>query len=273
MKPAPQRGAKQTAMWMLRNSLWPVPTHFREKRPIGKSWGLRRPERSRLIHVYETHKGAGVGVKLGPDADVIDFEIDDLVAAGPLLERLTLPETVSWRSSRGRHRLYRWTEKLAGLPTVVHLDGAELRIGGEGKQTMSVVPPTVGDDRLRRTWGACWEISELPGCLLREIEKVQDTQHKRTERPICWTQDSRYALAALRYEAEAVAKAPKGARNTHLNRSAFVLGTLVGAGMLTRETVETALTEAALSNGLGEVEIARTLRSGLDAGIKRPRKG
>jgi hypothetical protein len=81
----------------------------------------------------------------------------------------------------------------------------------------------------------------------------------------------RYAAAALRYEAQNVATAEEGTRNTTLNKAAYSLAGLVAAGLLSREAVEAALFEAALAAGLGEREIAATLRSGIIAGLKHPR--
>jgi hypothetical protein len=80
-----------------------------------------------------------------------------------------------------------------------------------------------------------------------------------------------YAAAALRAEAETVAAAEEGARNSTLNTAAFALGTLVGAGALDRADVEQALLDAALECGLPDEEADRTIASGLDAGEREPR--
>ncbi|PRY00431.1 bifunctional DNA primase/polymerase [Allonocardiopsis opalescens] len=85
-----------------------------------------------------------------------------------------------------------------------------------------------------------------------------------------------YAAAALRREAEQVADTKPGARHHTLNRAAFSLGTLVGAGTLPREAVEDALRDAALAaNRYGDPntvrEINAIIRSGLTAGMARPR--
>lgn len=61
-------------------------------------------------------------------------------------------------------------------------------------------------------------------------------------------------------------------RNRALNRAAFGLCQLVGAGMLARETVETALAGAAIAAGLKDPEVRETVKSGLDAGILKPRR-
>ena len=69
----------------------------------------------------------------------------------------------------------------------------------------------------------------------------------------------------------AVERTPEGSRNDRLNRAAFSLGTLVGAGALRRAEAEGALLSAAAVAGLPPAEAARTVASGLDAGAERPR--
>jgi hypothetical protein len=81
-----------------------------------------------------------------------------------------------------------------------------------------------------------------------------------------------YARTALKREIGRVAAARAGTRNDTLNRAAYSLGTLVGGGMLPQPDVEAELTRAAQSAGLEAREIAATLRSGLNAGIARPRR-
>jgi hypothetical protein len=80
----------------------------------------------------------------------------------------------------------------------------------------------------------------------------------------------RYAAAALEAEADRVARAAVGSRNDTLNRAAFGLGRLVGAGLLDVWLVSQVLTDAALHAGLGRAEIRRTIRSGLTAGRRQP---
>ncbi|MET8080959.1 AAA family ATPase [Streptomyces sp. NPDC005303] len=82
-----------------------------------------------------------------------------------------------------------------------------------------------------------------------------------------------YSGAALKSEAQKVATAPEGTRNMTLNEAAFALGTLAGAAWtdLTAEAVEDALTEAAALCGLPPWEVAATIRSGLNAGMREPR--
>jgi hypothetical protein len=80
-----------------------------------------------------------------------------------------------------------------------------------------------------------------------------------------------YALAALREEATRVAAAAEGARNDTLNRAAFSLGQLVAARLLPPIPVITGLIDAAMQAGLSEEEAARTVRSGMAGGARKPR--
>jgi hypothetical protein len=80
-----------------------------------------------------------------------------------------------------------------------------------------------------------------------------------------------WAQAALANELRAVRTAQPGTRNTTLNRSAYALGQIAGAGLLDAATVEHLLVESGLRVGLGEREAITTTRSGLRAGLAHPR--
>ena len=64
--------------------------------------------------------------------------------------------------------------------------------------------------------------------------------------------------------------APKGTRNTTLNRAAFRLGQLAGA-LDAGENLELPLLEAARAAGLHDREARATIASGLTAGALHPR--
>lgn len=81
-----------------------------------------------------------------------------------------------------------------------------------------------------------------------------------------------YVQTAVEYECRAVSSATEGARNTVLNKAAFALGQLVGGGAIGREEVERSLTIAAQMSGLGDKEIESTIKSGIEAGVKQPRR-
>lgn len=65
---------------------------------------------------------------------------------------------------------------------------------------------------------------------------------------------------------------PVGDRNNRLNRAAFCLGMLVAGGELDGLLVEDELLAAAVDAGLSEGEARTSIRSGLRAGAKEPRR-
>jgi len=62
----------------------------------------------------------------------------------------------------------------------------------------------------------------------------------------------------------------EGSRNDTLNRNAYLVGKMVGAGVLDRNVALERLIEAAVSGGLPADESRRTAESGLRSGIRRP---
>jgi len=80
-----------------------------------------------------------------------------------------------------------------------------------------------------------------------------------------------YAESALAGEVAALRATPEGRRNDQLNRAAFALGQMVGAGALDRGRVERELLATARDIGLGSRETAATIRSGVKAGMAEPR--
>jgi len=86
------------------------------------------------------------------------------------------------------------------------------------------------------------------------------------------SQGTPYAIRALEAECGRLVMAPEGTRNDQLNRSAYAIGQLVGAGALSAQEAGAALLVAATRTGLGEQEATATIRSGMVSGIHNPRK-
>jgi len=104
-------------------------------------------------------------------------------------------------------------------------------------------------------------------------QRQQQQQAPTTPRPAALlpAADSPYGLAALKDECQDLATTGDGARNTRLNLAAYNLGRLVGGNELSRSTAEEALFAAAERSGLSQMEIEKTLKSGLEAGMREPR--
>jgi hypothetical protein len=89
------------------------------------------------------------------------------------------------------------------------------------------------------------------------------------------TREQRWAAGILRSECDELAALTQGSRNDRLNLAAYRAGQLVAAGLLDQALAEEQLTEAAQACGLGvdtPREIEKTLRSGMTAGLSRPRR-
>jgi P4 family phage/plasmid primase-like protien len=292
VRPAPRSGILATALWALDWGGWPIPLYGigdkRAKKPDGKEplggkgWGLNRPDESFLKATCKREPNANLGLKLGPDGRVIDLDVDDAEAAAPTLARLFpggIPQTLGWRNAGGKHHLaFLWDDRLARYAKAVikgppHYPGLELRIGC-GKQSQSVIPPSLLPDASARKWNGTWSILPLPESVFADLDAhaiVRPARRTRAgdDRPPP-TAD-RYAAAALTKEAEAVRSASEGSRNEALNRAAYNLGQLIPGGSLDQATVEAELADAAADAGLSEREIGATLRSGIESGKANPR--
>ncbi|MFJ3184413.1 bifunctional DNA primase/polymerase [Streptomyces sp. NPDC086796] len=90
------------------------------------------------------------------------------------------------------------------------------------------------------------------------------------------TREERWAAGILRSECRDLAGMPADSgRNNRLNLAAYRAGQLVAAGLLDQAVAEEELTAAARAAGLGNEyahEIEKTLRSGMTAGLLKPRR-
>lgn len=82
----------------------------------------------------------------------------------------------------------------------------------------------------------------------------------------------RYAAAAISGECRAVPQAPVGARNHRLNLAAWRLGRLAATGVVDEAVAREALLAAAAACGLPHHESIGTVRSGMTAGLRNPRR-
>jgi hypothetical protein len=90
------------------------------------------------------------------------------------------------------------------------------------------------------------------------------------------TREQRWAAGILRSECDELAAMKQtGGRNNRLNLAAYRAGQLVAAGLVDQAVAEEHLAEAARAAGLGvdtPREVEKTIRSGMTAGLARPRR-
>jgi hypothetical protein len=219
---------------------------------------------------WERWPDAGVAVRTGSISGLVVVDIDRHSGGFRSLARLQrhhgrLPHTpVTFTGGGGRH--YWFAHPGHPVPNSTGRLGPGIDIRGDGGYVLA--PPTKHMTGRRYDWGAEPPLAALPAWVL-----------ERTREPVSPPLPSRqrsaaagpWAGAALTAEVRRVRTATLGNRNHTLNRSAFSLGQLVGAGYLDDDTVREELTAAALQVGLRPREIRATVSSGLRAGSRLPR--
>jgi hypothetical protein len=224
-------------------------------------------------------RGANVGVATGPASGIVVVDVDLAKGGDTSLVKLrasglVLPATLTARTGGGGlHLVYCHPDlplrNTAGrLPGAGPLPGIDLRAEGG----YVVVPPSRHASGARYGWedpGA--PTAALPGWMRERPRRPEGGPEAPWRRELNGSSGSRYGLAALDRELHRLASSPEGTRNHELNRAAFVLGTLVGGAELDEGLVVGALTRTGMGIGLGEREVAATVRSGITAGLARPR--
>jgi hypothetical protein len=232
------------------------------KAPSFKAWNSRPPMTRVEVQTHTRRRVHNIGIDLREGLMVADCDTPEMLEW--VLREFGETPTLA-RTSRGFHAYYRRAFEMRNR---IHYLGKPLDL----LVTVATAPPSwISKTEFRYEWARFAPAKDLP-----EIKEEQIREEPKPKTPcskivIEDVRTCRYAAAALRSEVQRVASAQEGTRNATLNRAAFSLGSLVATGLLMRDTVEVALTEAALSVGLGEAEVAATLHSGITAGLKRPR--
>ncbi|HET7225579.1 MAG TPA: DUF3631 domain-containing protein [Candidatus Eisenbacteria bacterium] len=243
---------------------WHVfPCAPREKLPVTKH-GWKDASRDPVViqRWWSEHRDCNVAVATGPSSLVVaDFDarhggletLAELENEFPMLR--SAPRV---RTADGFHVWFTGSVKsrATGRP------GFELK--SQGRYVLA--PPSVHPDGPLYAWVRQLDDEpppQFPGELAVPWKSLNGKQTSWAEKALA---DEMALLAATR----------KGERNEQLNKSAFNLGQIVGAGHLDRERVERALLGGAIANGSvdedGEDAAQATIQSGLNAGIANPRK-
>jgi hypothetical protein len=180
-------------------------------------------------------------------------------------------------SGNGKHYYY-FTDK----PMTIRSKGFELR--GDGCYV--IAPPSKHPISL-----SCYSVTHAVEPMTADLEDLRvwiarkqrafllSTRPARADYAVKHSSNIRnpsaYAKTALRKECDLVRLATEGSRNRALNSAALRLGNLVKLGWLDYHTVESELLSAAahLSASDGEAATLKTIRSGLDAGIRLEQRG
>jgi hypothetical protein len=214
---------------------------------------------------------ANVGVRTG---ELVVLDVDGPAGARALAELETahgpLPATRRARTGRGEH-LYFHAGEYEVASSVGRL-GAGLDLRARGGS--AVAPPSRHPNGRRYAWTCTAEPAPLPAWLAELATRPAVAGRAALPPGVAAAgggeRARRYLQAAMDAELAAVAYATE-VRNNTLNRAAFRLGQLAGAGLGDPAQLTDALLDAALHAGLADREARATIASGLGAGQRHPR--
>ncbi|MBK8980650.1 MAG: bifunctional DNA primase/polymerase [Planctomycetes bacterium] len=261
------------------------------KIPVLKGWQKGAPATPEDAEQW-VRSGYNLGLRTGKVSGVI--VVDDDSPNGSASAALNLPETATVVTGSGRLHLYFQAPADFSVRNSVKRLARDLDIRGDGGQV--VFPGSIHPDTGRPyRWlpGRSPDdvgVASLPADLVDRLRRASAPEKKpRSKRNTAGPRPRRAAAVEGSAEPTAIAEGTPwhvvarfegairrvrdskvGARNDTLNRSAFELGRLVGARLLSADEVRRALHAAGTEAGLSASEVAATIESGLAAGMETP---
>jgi hypothetical protein len=190
--------------------------------------------------------------------------LDVLVALAEAHDEPMPPDTYTVRTGRGGFHLYYRPPVGADLRNTSGRLGWLIDTRAAGGYVVAA-GSVVGGNRYEPFHDED-ELPELPAWLCA----LSAPPAPPTRPPVAPTRSVQgYSAAALAGEVDRARNAPEGERHWQLNKAAWNLARLVAAGQLDRRTVELELQAAGEAAGRSPAEVAATIRSGLNAGLRR----
>jgi hypothetical protein len=220
---------------------------------------------------------ANVAVRTGAASGIVVLDVDPRHGGARSLRRLAerhgpMPNLPRVRTGSGGWHLF-FAHPGARVRNSAGLIGDGLDIRGDGGYV--IAPPSFHASGHRYEWEQSeMELPSLPRwmrALVVEPERAVALPARECSGRVDATIES-WARVALDRESRRVQSAAPGTRNATLNRSAFSLGQIVGAGLLDGAIVEDSLVGCAVTAGLTEREARLTVLYGVRAGTRHPRE-
>jgi hypothetical protein len=259
------------------NRGWPVfPCNPSTKQPYtAKGFNDSSTDVNQICDWWTRHPSAMIGVPTGAASGfwALDIDVKPDANGATALAKLEatngiLPTTPMVSTpSCGTHYYFKHQDG------VKNRGGLEPGIDVRGEGGYVIAPGSVKDDGTYYAWQCESELAIAPAWLLALVIRapLTTTQTKTGasgSNPV-------YSEAAINSELQKLIGSFSN-RNNQLNDSAYAIGQFVGAGEISRGDAETRLFGAATANGYvgkdGGTSARATIRSGLDAGQREPRK-
>ncbi|MFY1689066.1 bifunctional DNA primase/polymerase [Plantactinospora sp. WMMB782] len=230
-----------------------------------------------------SHRPYGIGIACGPSGLlVVDLDVskvpggpDGIDTFGMLAERHDDPavwETYTVKTGRGGLHLY-YRHPAAG-PRLRNTQGDRGGLGpAVDTRSHGGYVVAAGTTVAGRPYAVDGDTdpAPLPGWLAGLLAPAPLPPQRPVLATIGTGRQAAYVTAAIDRETTRVAWSTPGERNHVLYTASVALGQLVAGRALGEDDATSALTAAAGRAGLDTTETARTIRSGLRAGAKRPR--
>jgi hypothetical protein len=263
---------------------WPVlPCEPRGKRPFGRLvvHGLKEAttDPATIEKWWRAEPEANIGLRTGVAFDVIDIDGDEGMTSinqaapwyGEPWDREPTNDTIDGPvvvTGRGWHVYVAVTGHGNRAGLLPHVDW-------RGKGGYAIAPPALHASGKAYEWFPGWgldrEIAPAPAWLLAILRKPATFALPGALRPR--PGEGAYGRAALEREVGRVAIAPVGERNHTLNRAAFAIGQLIAGRAISDATgAVQALLNIGRAVGLGDGEVVATVKSGIEAGSRQPRR-
>lgn len=253
-------------------------SHKSAAHSAGRPWGATT-DPTEIAADFARWPHANVGIVTGPETGLLVIDVDtpedhshDGMAelARLIEEHGPLPETVEAATPTGGRHLYFNYPVGEDIKTIAgHVAPG---IDQRGRGGIVLAPPSCKPDGQAYTWThppGSVELADCPEWLLalaRKPERNVDTPPPPRGEPL-----SAWAEAAIDGVLADLRKAPEGQRNDTLNKAAFRLGQIAGAGLIGEAHAIPHLRATAQAIGLDTGEIDATIRSGWAAGLANPR--
>jgi hypothetical protein len=282
-----KRRLMDAALDLTERGFFVFPLRPGDKRPLPhfKHWEQRATRDQDRIYKWWSNAPYNIGMATGP-SQLLVVDCDTVRGATPppqwstarggldVLRQLaaeagaSFPRTMAVRTPSGGIHFY------FQAPRDHHLKNSAGRIGWHidtrGIGGYVVGPGSVCSGRYYVVVDHA-PIAPLPTWITELLEPRRPSQPALAPRE----RTGQYLKAILEGEVERVRSAIPGGRNDALNTAAFILGQLVGSGEITEEHARSLLRSASRLHvgveGFTENELERTTRSGLSAGMQRPR--
>jgi len=265
------------AVACVRRGWWVFPCQPGSKQPMTEH-GLNDASNDEpaILAWWREHPQANIGVSCGPSGLLV-IDVDHPAGAESwhrlcAEDGIAVRTVVSLTPAGGHHEYFAAPQGLAAKNSAGRLaPNLDVRTAGG----YVIAPPSRHPNGGIYRWAPGQgpgevPLAPLPEPLVRRLAALAGAGEGNTiaSRRRGQVRDiRRYGQAALQREAQMVRQAPEGTRNDRLNRAAFCLGRLVAQGALAPAEVEEELAYAAIRAGLPPGDVARTIRSGLEAGI------